>query len=516
MDFLKAKDPSIALFANTSAGARQGKQYPDELVLITGLPSNPTISARIDLLGANKPKCPATCGGLRNVVLSPDGDTALLSSDPHDNMISTLFLLRNIRAFARSKDPADLQVQAFTEKDFPQLDNVSGLAFGPDGRWAVVNTAGPSPIDGSYLTTKGTVVVITGLPDVPRFSAPFPVPMHSQGNIDLSLDGGTLLLNDTSDFSGGVVAPKSDQIVVRGIRPGNSPRVIGMSTFITPVGYPLGPTPVRDARLTLDGRYVIAPIPLVSQLDGQKFIGLNQIAILGPTRNGKLEIARLLTESDGVSGGPFQAGVSPDGDSALVTNVLDNGGARLLTGLSSGNPAEFKLVALPFQFFGPPFPMGPTGPEVLAAHGQPIFTSDGDTAVVVNWSAPTVPGTLPPSLSFLTGFHTGNIRVAANLIDPALNPVDQRQQIATMPAGLQDYINLYLPPGDARTSLVSLLNDALAKANGGVPDSAVVDPLMRFIRAAHALGRAKTLSKGQAATLVTLATVGIQSVDRPD
>ena len=200
LDFLKSKDPSIALFANTSAGARQGKTYPDELVLITGLPSNPTISARIDLLGANKPRCPATCGGLRNVVLSPDGDTALVSSDPHDNMISTLFLLRNIKVFARSKDPADLQVRAFIEKDFPQLDNVSGLAFGPDGRWAVVNTAGPSPIDGSYISTKGTVVVITGLPGDPKFSAPFPVPMHSQGNIDLSLDGGTLLLNDTTRF----------------------------------------------------------------------------------------------------------------------------------------------------------------------------------------------------------------------------------------------------------------------------------------------------------------------------
>ena len=116
--------------------------------------------------------------------------------------------------------------------------------------------------------------------------------MHSQGNIDLSLDGGTLLLNDTSDFSGNVVAPKSDQMVIHGIRPGSSPRISGISTFITPVRIPDGPPPVRDARLTLDGRYAIAPIPLVSQLDGQKFIGLNQIAILGPTRNGKLEIAR--------------------------------------------------------------------------------------------------------------------------------------------------------------------------------------------------------------------------------
>ena len=57
---------------------------------------------------------------------------------------------------------------------------------------------------------------------------------------------------------------------------------------------------------------------------------------------------------------------------------------------------------------------------------------------------------------------------------------------------------------------MSLLNDAIAKANGGDQDSAAVDQLMRLIRAAHALGRAKTLSRGQTATLVTLATVGIQ------
>ena len=61
LDFLKSKDASFALFANTSAGAQPGKQYADELLLITGLPGNPAISARIDLLGANKPRCPGLC-----------------------------------------------------------------------------------------------------------------------------------------------------------------------------------------------------------------------------------------------------------------------------------------------------------------------------------------------------------------------------------------------------------------------------------------------------------------------
>ena len=83
LDFLKSKDSSFALFANSSFGATSANRYADELLLITGLPSNPVISARIDLLGPAKPSC---CGGLRNVVLSPDGDTALVSSDPQDKL----------------------------------------------------------------------------------------------------------------------------------------------------------------------------------------------------------------------------------------------------------------------------------------------------------------------------------------------------------------------------------------------------------------------------------------------
>ncbi len=510
LDFLKSKDPTIALFANTSAGGA-GKIYSDELVLLTGLPSNPAISARVDLLGSNKPRCPGNCGGLRNVVLSPDGDTALVSSDPHDNMVSSLFLLRNVKTFARTKDPADLQIRVFTERDFPQLDNVSGLAFGTDGTWAVVNTAGPSPIDGSYRTAKGTIVLITGLPDNPVFSAPFPVPMHSQGNIDLSLDGDTLLLNDTSDFSGiANGGPRSNQIVVRGIRPGSAPRVAGISSFSTPMGFPAGPPPVRDARLSLDGRWVIAPIPLASQLDGQKYVALNQIAILGPAGRETLQTARLMSDTDGVSGGPFQAAVSPNGDTALIANVLDNGSAQLLTGLSSGDPAKLKLTPLPFPFFGPPFPLGPAGPEVLAPHGQPIFTADGDSAVVVNWLAPTVPFTASPSLSFLTGFESGNIRVAANLTDPALNPVDQRQQIATFPAGLLDYIKLYLPPGADRDALMNEVNLTIDRSDlGPLPDGGL---LVNFIYDVAHRVTTGTLKRSQAATLLTLGTAGLQSL----
>ena len=322
LDFLKAHDSSFALLANTSATFQTGKHYPNELLLITGLPFVPTIGARIDL-GLGDPHCPPgePCGRLRNVAISPDGDTALVTTDASDAQavadrdLSALILLRNLRAFAQSRNQADLRVRMFRATDFPQLDNVSGLAFGPDGRWAVVSTAGPGVLDLTSTRVRGTLVVITGLPDNPQFSQPFPVPMHSQGNISLSLDGGTLLLNDTTDRSTGVLS--SNEIIVQGIQPGvGAPRVIATSHLPLPAGVTDVLSPVRDAKLTLDGRFVLAPIPIITAFDqsGQP-VAYNQFEILGPIRRGTLN-ARVLTQTDGVSGGPFYTAVSPDGDSA--------------------------------------------------------------------------------------------------------------------------------------------------------------------------------------------------------
>ena len=145
LDFLKAHDSSFALLANTSATFQTGKKYPNEVLLITGLPFAPTVSAHVDL-GLGDPHCAAgePCGRLRNLAISPDGDTALVTSDPSDGTprdVSALVLLRNVRAFAQSRNKADLRIRVFKATDVPQLDNVSGIAFGPDGRWAVVNTA---------------------------------------------------------------------------------------------------------------------------------------------------------------------------------------------------------------------------------------------------------------------------------------------------------------------------------------------------------------------------------------
>src|SRR5262249_44247586 len=140
------------------------------------------------------------CAGIRNLALSPDGDTALATTVDDDFSVSTLFLFRKIRAFVQSRNPADLQIRTFRATEFPDLTNICGLAFGPDGTWAVANSGGRGPLNNTtYQTTRGVVFVITGLPDNPVFSPPFAVPMHSLGNIDLSVDGRTLLLNDVRD-----------------------------------------------------------------------------------------------------------------------------------------------------------------------------------------------------------------------------------------------------------------------------------------------------------------------------
>ncbi len=271
-------------------------------MLITGLPSNPTISARIDLLGPNhKPNCAGcTAGGLRNAALSPDGDTALVSTDPHDGSVSSLYVLRNIRAFARSKNPDDLQIRTFSDPNFPQLHSLVWAGFRPGWppgalgcdqyRWASGATDG-------YCTkmrratrrwsSQGWAAGQSGI-----LQTSINVLTHSLGNIDLSLDGRTLLINDTTDFSGipftTTSGPKSDQVIVCAFGQGRTPRVTVVSTFSTPKGFPtIGPPPVRDARLTPDGRFILAPIDLISNITAQqKLTALNQIAILGLVRNG--------------------------------------------------------------------------------------------------------------------------------------------------------------------------------------------------------------------------------------
>jgi len=521
LDFLKAHDSSYALLANTSA-TFQSKSFPNELLLITGLPFAPVIAAHVDL-GLGDPHCPAgePCGRLRNLAISSDGDTALVTTDPSDVQdpsgrdVSVLVLLRNIRAFAQSKNKADLRIRQFKATDLPQLDNVSGVAFGPDGRWAVVSTAGPGVLDPTNTRPRGALVVITGLPDNPRFSDPFNVPMHSQGNISLSLDGGTLLLNDTSDRSTGVL--RSNQIIVQGIQPGGGPpRVIATSSFPLPPDVTDLLPPVRDAKLTLDGRFVVAPVSIIRSFDanGQP-VGYNQIRILGPVRRGALD-ATTLTESNGVTGGPYFSATSSDGDSALIVNNLDLGGGELLTGLASDNPSRFAVKALPFPFFGPAFPLGPSGPPVLAPHGPVVFTPDGKTALVENWVIPPLGGTpLAPSVSALTGFDTGKVQVASPLLDPILNTFDNSQQIATPPSGLLDYVNLYLAPGATRDSLTSMVNQAIAAADRADPPGQGISMLAQFIRTANDIGRRGLLTASQVTTLGTLAAIGMQALTGP-
>jgi hypothetical protein len=100
--------------------------------------------------------------------------------------------------------------------------------------------------------------------------------------------------------------------------------------------------------------------------------------------------------------------------------------------------------------------------------------------------------------------------VAANLSDATLDPTDSRQRLATVPSGLQDYVNLYLPAGAARTGLTSLLNDAIARADQGQQDASVVDSLLAFIRSAQTLNRSGALTRSQTAAFAAQASIGIQ------
>jgi uncharacterized protein (TIGR03437 family) len=105
--------------------------------------------------------------------------------------------------------------------------------------------------------------------------------------------------------------------------------------------------------------------------------------------------------------------------------------------------------------------------------------------------------------------------MAANLTSPTLNTFDNNQQIATVPSGLLDYVNLYVPAGARRDSLTALVNQAIAASDRGDPARSVIEPLTSFIRAACDLRVQAQLSSAQAAALITLAAAGIQVVTGP-
>jgi len=101
-------------FANTTAGPpTRGKRYVDE----TGsdprvLPSNPGGSGASSTSSApNKPTWSGPrAGGLRNVVLSPDGDSALgLVGPPRQPPVPPFSCYETSRSSHASKDPADLK-----------------------------------------------------------------------------------------------------------------------------------------------------------------------------------------------------------------------------------------------------------------------------------------------------------------------------------------------------------------------------------------------------------------------
>jgi hypothetical protein len=391
------------------------------------------------------------------------------------------------------------------------LANVTSIVYGPDGRWAVLGSIGPEPFDPSAQNAR--LYVVTGLPDTLTFSDPIPLPITEAERLDLTLDGDTLLVTQAIP----VVEdgrPQSGVILIKGIAPGGvDPTIVDMLSLPFPEGFvPFGPPMLDDAKLTLDGRFILAPNPVATAFDpATGFQGLNTITIIGGVEDGQLEVARVLTEADGAGRGPIMAAVSPDGDTAFVVDGFPPGGGTWLTGLASGDAA--RIEAVPIPPFGPEFPLGPDGPPVLAFHNDVYFTPDGNTAIVSSGMAPGLPPQFQSSVSVLTGFRNGNIQAVAHLTDPELNIyLPFNQHMATVPSGLVDYINIYLSQNAlARSSLRMLVERAISAADRGDTDGAVRH-LNQFIKQVQDLARRGTLTDGRASTLVMLASVGIKAM----
>ena len=84
LDFLKAQNSSFALLANTSAHTAAGKTISQRSVAdhrssvrARNFRAGRSWASAIRTAPAGEP-----CGRLRNIAISPDGDTALVTTDP--------------------------------------------------------------------------------------------------------------------------------------------------------------------------------------------------------------------------------------------------------------------------------------------------------------------------------------------------------------------------------------------------------------------------------------------------
>jgi len=138
---------------------------------------------------------------------------------------------------------------------------------------------------------------------------------------------------------------------------------------------------VRGVSISPNGDMVIVthgnPLPALHK---------ESISILTGLKSGALKLERTLTPADGVGSAPTAIRITPDGDTALVTNPYD-ATVSILKGIRSGDPQKVRIIVQPQAVGGMPLGLAVLDEETALVTGYNdstlnIFKNliDGDTA----------------------------------------------------------------------------------------------------------------------------------------
>jgi DNA-binding beta-propeller fold protein YncE len=411
--------------------------------------------------------------------LSPDGDTAVAAAyvDPAYELI----FVRGLR----TAQPGVSRVLAMERQP-------CCFAFSPDGTWVAVGTSG-------LFSEEVGIRIVTGLPDDPVLEGFIDLGTDAGMpgfpgvySLDVSLDARRILAKKVFDDCKSPTNSRAEVQVVTDALLGavarvGPPLVLPQESAIPPrapwEGEPTG-VAFTEAGLLPDGDTAVVPSFgwSLSQPDARIFV-------VRGIRAGTPRIVRTLGPEDGVDPWPKGVAVCPDGDSALVANLL-SGTVTRISGLSHATLDAIEVERIPVGQIAAYADITPDGRVVLIANGQGPIDHSPEPLVTSHSFEGNV---LFPAHAAVTG----PIHMAPYWPDTGFE---------TWSPGFSDYVDAFLPSG-----LGAPLEEAIDRAIGLADEGRDADARFALdgVRAAvEALRGTGDLESHEAYVLDTLAALG--------
>lgn len=423
-------------------------------------------------------------GAAMSLALSPDGDTALVST----LRPSQVLVVRGLRRGA-PRVTAALPLERFP----------LSFGFAPDGRWAAV---------GLQLDGPGTaqVALLGGLPEAPALGRVVDLGVRADvlsavESVDVSRDGGRLLvqtgLHRHPDPPLFFLPDIALQVV--DLRRANAS---ASDPLILPAEPTLPPEPAFEGLQT--GRALGDSVILcdgdTAVVGSTGAINLGQpdarLIFVGGVLSDDLRVERVLTPADGVGIGPFQVALGPD-CAAWVSNTVESSVTRI-DGLLAGDLDGLELT---------------THPIGGVAAAEPAVTPDGGTVLVHRPRAPR--DGAPPATVAVIDAGTGE-PLGPPLAGPLAAWIEVKDStLATHPPGLVDHLHALAEPSNASElgRLVALVERAAERAAADDP-AAAREGLLSFSSKVEDLRLRGTIGRVEARLFHDLAATALAVLEK--